>query len=98
MFKSCTYYTPRFENLQYFGVNAFPCRGMNRSLNGIYCIMTKVPYISSIDSMRYKRRRTRVKRVFAKLFRELHKVTFDKLDLILQTSSLGVPTRTANLE
>jgi hypothetical protein len=48
--------------------------------------------------MRYKRRRTRVKRVFAKLFRQLHKVTFDKLDLILQTSSLGVPTRAANLE
>jgi hypothetical protein len=71
---------------------------MNRSLNSIYYIVTRVPYISAIDSMRYKGRRTRVKRIFPELFRELHKVTLDKLDLILQTSSLGVPTRAANLE
>src|SRR6267154_4116612 len=98
MLKFCTYYTPRFENLQYLAVNAFPCRGMNRGLDSIYCTVTRVPYFSLMDNMRYKGRRTRVERVFAKLFRELHKVTFDKLDLILQTSSLGVPTRTANLE
>ena len=41
---------------------------------------------------------TRVKRIFAKLLRKLHKVTLDKLDLIFEASFLGVPTSTADLE
>jgi hypothetical protein len=42
--------------------------------------------------------RTCVKRVFAKLLRQLHEVTFNKLDLIVQVSSLGVSASAANLE
>jgi hypothetical protein len=42
--------------------------------------------------------RTCVKRIFAELLRQLHEVTFDKLDLILQVSILGVSAGAANLE
>jgi hypothetical protein len=41
---------------------------------------------------------TSVKRVFAKHLGELHKITLDKLHLLLKTCFLRVPTRAANLE
>jgi len=71
---------------------------MNGSLDSIYYIVARVPYINLTDNVRCKARRTCIKRIFAELFRELHKVTFNKSDLFLQACSLGVPASAADLE
>jgi len=97
--KCRTYYTSGFENFQYFAVNTFPCWGVNGSLNGIYCVATEVHMLNSMDHMRRNRRRgTCVEDIFTKLLRKLHEVALDKLDLVLQPSSLGIPMGAAELE
>ena len=42
--------------------------------------------------------RTCVKGIFTKLLRKLHEVALDKLDLVLQPSSFGIPMGAADLE
>ena len=55
--------------------------------------------MNTMDHTRRQRdTHTCVKGIFAKLFRKLHEVTLDKLDLFFEASVLGVPTSAADLE
>lgn len=64
----------------------------------VYCIAARVRKSTRGKLYEMQGMRTCVKRIFAELLRQLHEVTFDKLDLILQVSILGVSAGAANLE